>query len=76
MINFDSPFTSTEYFHRVGRTGRYFTHGVGISFFQENEIGVLDEIKIKDELTKLKYTELDESSFEQIKIDFGIIYLI
>jgi superfamily II DNA/RNA helicase len=74
VINFDSPFTPVEYFHRVGRTGRYFTHGVSISFFQENEIPVLDEIKSKDELSKMKETELDDETLNDIKNDFGKIF--
>ena len=73
VINFDCPFTSTEYFHRVGRTGRYFSHGVSISFFQENELEILEEIKSKDELQKLKNIELDEEGCNMIKIHFGKI---
>jgi superfamily II DNA/RNA helicase len=53
VINFDSPFNETEYFHRVGRTGRYNSYGLAVSFFQENENELLEKIKSKDSLGKM-----------------------
>ena len=37
VINFDLPNCLVDYEHRVGRTGRFFTKGVAVSFVQKNE---------------------------------------
>ena len=31
VINFDMPLTEAEYFHRIGRTGRFGREGIALS---------------------------------------------
>jgi superfamily II DNA/RNA helicase len=37
VINFDMPLSESEYFHRIGRTGRFGKDGVAISFIIPND---------------------------------------
>ena len=38
VINFDLPFNEAEFFHRIGRTGRFGKRGVALSFVTERDI--------------------------------------
>ncbi|CAG8553777.1 5468_t:CDS:10 [Ambispora gerdemannii] len=42
VVNLDIPKDPETYLHRVGRTGRYGTHGLAISFVDEKEMGFIN----------------------------------
>jgi superfamily II DNA/RNA helicase len=70
VLNFDSAYNETDYFHRVGRTGRYNSYGISISFFQENEEKILEAIKLKDKSEKLiQVREFNEETLEKFRQD-------
>lgn len=45
VINYDLPKHSTEYIHRVGRTGRAGSKGLAVSFVSPNDEGMLKNIE-------------------------------
>nr|CAG8509586.1 3095_t:CDS:10 [Entrophospora candida] len=45
VINLDMPKDPETYLHRVGRTGRYGTHGLAISFVDQNEMKFIELLK-------------------------------
>jgi superfamily II DNA/RNA helicase len=56
----------------VGRTGRFFSYGVAISFFQENEENILDEIKQLESGKKIIPMNFDEDGLNCLQREFGI----
>ncbi|KAK0078920.1 hypothetical protein PV325_001932 [Microctonus aethiopoides] len=44
IINLDIPNDGATYLHRIGRAGRYGTHGIAISLISENEIDTFKEL--------------------------------
>jgi len=51
VINFDMPTNSNEYFHRVGRAGRFGTKGLAITFLTGDEdTKVLEEVQSRFEV--------------------------
>jgi ATP-dependent RNA helicase RhlE len=57
VINFDCPETTSDYMHRIGRTGRADADGISISFFRPQEEEFLTALK------ELMKKELDEIEF-------------
>ena len=56
VINYDMPTTADQYMHRVGRSGRFGTKGLAISFVSSPEDKkVLDEVQARFEA---KVTEM------------------
>ncbi|CAG8525020.1 10517_t:CDS:10 [Cetraspora pellucida] len=45
VVNLDMPKDTETYLHRVGRTGRYGTHGLAISFVDINELDFIESLK-------------------------------
>lgn len=45
VVNFDLPYVPEDYVHRIGRTGRAGTSGLGISLFSEDESKQLQSIE-------------------------------
>jgi len=45
VVNYDLPKHSTEYIHRVGRTGRAGSKGLAVSFVSPNDEGMLKNIE-------------------------------
>ena len=45
VINYDAPMDPDTYVHRIGRTGRAGAEGTSISFFLDNERGMMKEIE-------------------------------
>ena len=45
VVNFDLPYVPEDYIHRIGRTGRAGTSGLGISLFSEDESKQLQSIE-------------------------------
>jgi superfamily II DNA/RNA helicase len=41
VINFDLPLTSAEFFHRIGRSGRFGAQGTAISLLTEHDLNSL-----------------------------------
>lgn len=39
VINFDMPLTQAEFFHRIGRSGRFGADGTAISLISDKELG-------------------------------------
>nr|CAD7262767.1 unnamed protein product [Timema shepardi] len=37
IVNFDVPYSGTTYLHRIGRAGRYGSHGISITLVAENK---------------------------------------
>ncbi|KAK0180760.1 hypothetical protein PV327_003111 [Microctonus hyperodae] len=44
IINLDIPNDGATYLHRIGRAGRYGTHGIAISLISENELDTFKEL--------------------------------
>ena len=44
VVNFDFPSTTSDYIHRVGRTGRAGNDGYAVTFFTEDDAGQLRSI--------------------------------
>ena len=38
VINFDMPISEAEYFHRIGRTGRFGKHGLSVSILSDCDL--------------------------------------
>jgi ATP-dependent RNA helicase DDX20 len=38
IVNLEIPYDSSTYLHRIGRAGRYGSHGIAITVLQENEL--------------------------------------
>jgi superfamily II DNA/RNA helicase len=70
VINFDCPYNKTEYHHRVGRTGRYNTLGNSITFFQENQKAILDDIRKEDQNKLIEINSIDENLIELLMKDY------
>merc|ERR1712125_77904 len=45
VMNLDVPSDPETYMHRIGRTGRFGTYGVAVSFVTNNEYKILENIK-------------------------------
>jgi ATP-dependent RNA helicase DDX19/DBP5 len=87
VINFDVPYSKNDegfpvpeketYLHRIGRTGRFDTKGLSITLInendQENEIGILNEIKdyYKSEMIEIK----DVSEIKTLYNDHVVVQL-
>lgn len=41
VVNLDLPYDGATYMHRVGRTGRFGTHGVAVTFTSTPELACL-----------------------------------
>ncbi|CAG8516537.1 2915_t:CDS:10 [Ambispora leptoticha] len=81
VVNLDIPKDPETYLHRVGRTGRYGTHGLAISFVDEKEMGFINilqkgysiEVKqLPEELSKEHHqrplsTVKDQKAFERLE---------
>ena len=70
VINFDCPYNKTEYHHRVGRTGRYNTLGNSITFFQENQKAILDDIRKEDQNKLIEINSINENLIELLRKDY------
>ena len=59
VINFDCPETTSDYMHRIGRTGRADAEGISISFFRPQEEEFLLALKelTKKELALIEFPE-------------------
>lgn len=44
VINFDFPRTTSDYIHRVGRTGRAGAKGWAISFYRNSDLNTIKEL--------------------------------
>jgi superfamily II DNA/RNA helicase len=71
VINFDSPYNETEYYHRVGRTGRYNSYGIAISLFLENNNSMEMLIKINSEGKIAKIDQFNEEIFMEMREKFN-----
>lgn len=59
VINYDMPKSADQYLHRVGRSGRFGTKGLGITFVSSKEdSGVLEQVQSRFEV---EITELPET---------------
>ena len=58
VMNLDMPKDAETYMHRIGRTGRFGTYGVAVSFVTPNEYTVLRKIQ---ETYATEVLELPES---------------
>ena len=65
VINFDCPETTSDYMHRIGRTGRAEADGISISFFREGEREFVDALEglMKKKLNFIDFPE------DVVKID-------
>lgn len=57
VINFDMPYNDIDYYHRVGRTGRFFSNGIALSLIQDNEENKFDKIIKECNITKIDNIE-------------------
>jgi superfamily II DNA/RNA helicase len=87
VINFDVPYSKNDegfpvpeketYLHRIRITGRFYTKGLSITLInendQENEIGILNEIKdyYKSEMIEIK----DVSEIKTLYNDHVVVQL-
>ncbi|CAG8508825.1 10943_t:CDS:2 [Diversispora eburnea] len=80
VINLDMPKDAETYLHRIGRTGRYGTHGLAISFLDNNEFEFLENLRkvynvtittLPDEISYKHHqrpltTEEDKKAYERL----------
>ena len=45
MLNLDVPKDAETYLHRIGRTGRFGSYGVAVSFVNREELNFLEKIQ-------------------------------
>jgi translation initiation factor 4A len=45
VINYDIPYDTSSYLHRIGRSGRYGKKGVAINFMTDKDYGTLNRIR-------------------------------
>lgn len=64
VINFDMPYSETDYYHRVGRTGRFFSNGIAFSLIQQNEEEKFKNM-IENEISK-RIDTIDEVFYKEI----------
>ncbi|KAK9768541.1 hypothetical protein K7432_000752 [Basidiobolus ranarum] len=61
VVNLDMPRDPETYFHRVGRTGRFGTQGIAVSFIDEDEVPAIQQLQqaydVKLELLPDQLTE-------------------
>jgi ATP-dependent RNA helicase UAP56/SUB2 len=65
VINYDMPKSADQYLHRVGRSGRFGTKGLGITFVASKEdSGILEEVqsRFEVEITELP-DQIDVSTY-------------
>ena len=65
VINYDMPTESDQYLHRVGRSGRFGTKGLAISFISSTEDQqVLEDVQSRFEV-KVEYlpSVIDKSTY-------------
>lgn len=43
VVNVDLPADAATYMHRVGRTGRFGTHGIAVTLIQSEELDTLQQ---------------------------------
>jgi len=64
VFNYDMPTTADQYLHRVGRSGRFGTKGLAISFVNEDEKKILNETQQRFEVkVPLLPDEIDVTSY-------------
>lgn len=78
VINLDIPHSSATYLHRIGRAGRYGSHGIAISLVADgtelgqfrNMLGKIGELvcvaKLSGDVTSMDLWHCDVSSFEEV----------
>lgn len=59
VVNFDLPLSLAEYMHRIGRTGRFGSQGVAISFITDKDLNLP---YVKDMLLQHQYLQLSDLS--------------
>jgi len=54
VVNFDMPLTHAEFLHRIGRSGRFGTEGMALSFLQETDLtlGYIADLLRNKEMTE------------------------
>ena len=73
IINLDLPFDYINYNHRIGRTGRYFTKGIAITFIEEDEINKFNNtININNKIIELNINN-DNNFLDIIKKYFHFL---
>lgn len=45
VINFDAPFTLTDYIHRIGRTGRAGKHGAAVTLLSNDDAAIFYDLR-------------------------------
>ncbi|CAI2172473.1 1058_t:CDS:10 [Funneliformis geosporum] len=87
VVNLDMPKDAETYLHRVGRTGRYGTYGLAISFVDINEMNFIESLKenyhvgihpLSDEISfkhhqRTLTTETDQKAYEKFLDERDII---
>ena len=71
VINFDMPYSEKDYYHRVGRTGRFFSNGIALSLIQQNEEEKFKNM-IESEVAK-RIESIDEEFYKEIDAVFDEI---
>jgi ATP-dependent RNA helicase len=59
VVNYDLPYDSAEYIHRIGRTGRYGKKGLSINLITDNDKNTLKSI---EKMYNIEIKELPEPS--------------
>ncbi len=72
VINYDLPKHSSEYIHRVGRTGRAGRKGLAISFVSPNDEGMLKNIEqlLRKEIPKRMIRGYEPTKRDEVKRHF------
>ncbi|CAB5202935.1 DEAD-domain-containing protein [Rhizophagus irregularis] len=58
VVNLDMPKDAETYLHRVGRTGRYGTHGLAISLVDINEMNFIESLKENHQVEIEPFTDM------------------
>ena len=65
VISLDLPYDNQTFTHRIGRTGRFMTNGISLTFYKRQESKRIQQIR---EECSTNFEKFDFNSFQQFKL--------
>lgn len=65
VISLDLPYDNQTFTHRIGRTGRFMTNGISITFYKRQDSKRIQKIC---EECRVEFEKLDLNNFQQIRL--------